>query len=595
MLSGEKKLIRELLIGCKYSLVNNQREYVWSLGSGQIEDFLYDIKYYSEHPEERWFLGQIVLLTRNENGTEAYKIIDGQQRLTTICLFLAACRNKARALNNTAQQSTMQDYISFKNGVDGSVEGIRLYPSKTIQDIFESICTSADFEYQQPEGVSVTEWRKQLKIIKKIFEEFNAFLADVSQAQFNSIVKALLEAYVFRLISDDPAETYSLFENTNAKGTPLEATDLLKNLLIAEMQDDARVEADWNEIAANSGSTGVRMLKYYYTATKGTLERGNIYRKVRDNLVRNRAGSFLPEYKLFSILYSTLENEITEQSLREMLNEAFQCEPILQHEPSLKRIFHAIQGMQLLGVVLCYPMMHSMLRAYMRNENTDGNRRLLVQVFQSIEKFHFVNTYICDSRANRVETLYAEFCGKFNNSNNNFAGCASQLLTKLKAYTAEEDIFCSNFKELEYNTANLSRNTILYYIFDRFNNYDENAGRLVDPGAWIPYYAPTKNMRRHVFSLDHCSPQNPRDRRPIENVHNIGNLYIIGTELNGRLNNLSPEEKIQKLKTQYYQDIGNNKMLKEAVDGNYVGWDEGKVAARALNLAQRAYRKVWRI
>ncbi|MFH2145152.1 MAG: DUF262 domain-containing protein [Candidatus Omnitrophota bacterium] len=596
MLTGDRKSIMELLHGGKYSLVNNQREYVWSLGGGQIDDFLTDIKYYSERRQDKWFLGQVVLLRKENNGVEEFKIIDGQQRLTTICLFLAACRDKAKNLANSDQQATMQRYISFVNGTDGRVEGLRVSPSKSIRDIFDKICANPEFDYVKPDNIPVEQWRKQQKIIKNIFEEFKRFIADKDQISLTNTIATLLDAYIFRLISEDAAETYALFENTNAKGTPLEATDLLKNLLMEEIGDTDAMEADWNDIANNSGTTGVRMLKYFYTSKYGTLERGNIYRKVRDNLVRRRAEGFVKEYREFSLFYRTLEEDISIQSLGEMLNYVFGCDSILQHEQSMVRIYHAIQGIQLLGIILCYPMLYSLINAYMRNEKTEATRRAFVRIFESIERFHFVNTRICDSRANRVETLYAEYCEKFNNCNNDFVGLINNLINKMKnEYTMEEEIFVANFKDLEYGENNQRRNTILYYIFDRFNNYNEEDDRIVDPAAWTDYYSPGRNIRRHLFSIEHYAPRTPSDGVAIENVHNIGNLFIIGTELNGRLSNLSPREKMVKLKGELYPDIGNNKALKEFVDEFDDNWDEESVDARATNLARRAYNKIWNL
>ncbi|MFC1675230.1 DUF262 domain-containing protein [Candidatus Omnitrophota bacterium] len=597
MLTGDRKTIMELLSGVKYSLVNNQREYVWSLGGGQIDDFLYDIQYYLNNRQEKWFLGQVVLLRKESGGGEEFKIIDGQQRLTTLCLFLAACRDRAKSLNNNAQQAKMQEYISFINGTDGSVEGLRISTSKSIKDIFDKICTIPDFNYERPQDFTVAQWRKQLKIIKNIFEAFKRFLEDKDQSSLNDAIDIVLYAYVYRLISDDAGETYSLFENTNAKGTPLEATDLLKNLLMEELGEGPAMESAWNDIACNSGTTGVRMLKYFYTAKKGTLERGNIYRKVRDNLVRGKAEEFVKEYRAFSFFYHTLEADISEQSLRGMLNDVFQCPEIVQHEPSVRQIYHAIQGIQLLKIILCYPMIYSLVMAYMRNEKTDGTRRALVRIFEAIERFHFVNTYICDSRANRVETLYAEYCKKFNDCNDGFVDLVNGLINKMKnEYTEDEAVFIANFKNnLEYDPDNLRRNTILYYVFDRFNNYDEPGRRTVDQAAWCDYYSPARNIRRHLFSIEHYASQAPREGEVLENVHNVGNLFIIGSDLNGRLQNLTPEEKMAKLKNELYQDIGNNKMLKEFIDAWDSRWNEKKIKSRAVDLAKRAYTKVWRL
>lgn len=596
MLTGDKKTIQELLSGCKYSLVNNQRDYVWSLGSGQIDDFLYDVKYYLDHPDDKWFLGQIVLLKVEQRGVEEYKIIDGQQRLTTLCLFLAACRDKAKKLNNGMQEAKMQEYISFVNGADGSIEGLRISASKSIRDVFEGICTYPDFTFEKPENVPVMQWRKQKNKIANIFEAFNQFLENKDQSALTNTIKVVLETYVFRLISNDAAETYALFENTNAKGTPLEATDLLKNLLMEELSDNPTMESDWNDIANNSGTTGVRMLKYFYTSKRGTLERGNIYRKVRDDLVRRKADTFVKEYRGYSLFYRTLEDEIVEDSVKVMFNDVFEAEAILRDEQAVRRIFHAIQGIQLLQITLCYPMIYAMINAYMRNEKTDASKKALMRMFESLEKFHFVNTNICNTRANRVETLYAEYCEKFNNCNSDFVNLVAGLINKMRnEYTEQEAIFNANFKDLEYNDTNIGKNTLLYYIFDRFNNYDEAANRIVDLGGWGEFYAPSKNIKRHIYSIEHFSPKKPRVGEAVENVHNIGNLFMIGSNLNGRLTNLSPEEKIAKLRSDYRQDIGNNKMLRELVDNYANNWNEEAIDRRAEALATRAYNKIWNL
>lgn len=594
MLTGDPKSIQELLTTSRYSLVNNQREYVWSLGGGQITDFLNDIQYYAQNSDEKWFLGQIVLLKVDEHD---YKIIDGQQRLTTICLFLAACRDRARVINNTSQQAVMQNYISFVSGTDGSVEGLRVTVSKTIKQLFDSICTVPDFDFSRPADTSANEWKKQIKALRNIFDAFTSHLRDKDQQSLNRTITALLNAYVFRLVSQDAAETYSLFEDTNAKGTPLEATDLLKNLLMERMGDNQTTETAWNEIANNSGSTGVRMLRYFYTSSTGALERGNIYRRVRDNLVNRHAARFVDEYRAFSQFYRTMEEDASLQSVTEMLSDVFKAEGILQNEPAVMRIYHAIQGIQLFQIKLCYPLIYSLLREFSTGDQTEpARRRAIVRIIQTMEKYHFVNTIVCDSRANKVETLYAEYCNRIGREGVNLIQEVDRLIGVLKSrdYTEGEDVFTVGFREFEYSDTKLRQNRLLYYIFDRFNNFNEVENREVDPGVWTEYYSPSR-ARRHIYSIEHYSPQTPEGVSPIENVHNIGNLFIIGSELNGRLGRLPTQRKIEKLRGEFYQDIISNKMLKEFVDSCSDEWGVDWVNQRANDLAKRAYNYVWKI
>ncbi|MFH8107877.1 MAG: DUF262 domain-containing protein, partial [Candidatus Aenigmatarchaeota archaeon] len=78
-----EELLRSRII---YSVPLFQRSYAW--GDKEINDFLEDLRNIYENREEEYFFGSMVFAPHEDRGK--IKILDGQQRLATILLFLAA-------------------------------------------------------------------------------------------------------------------------------------------------------------------------------------------------------------------------------------------------------------------------------------------------------------------------------------------------------------------------------------------------------------------------------------------------------------------------------------------------------------------------
>ena len=79
----------------KFIIPEFQRDYSWK--KAQIETFLKDIldsKYTADNPntpQDSYFLGPVI--TYQESGSNDHLVIDGQQRITTIVLTVAALRD----------------------------------------------------------------------------------------------------------------------------------------------------------------------------------------------------------------------------------------------------------------------------------------------------------------------------------------------------------------------------------------------------------------------------------------------------------------------------------------------------------------------
>jgi uncharacterized protein with ParB-like and HNH nuclease domain len=81
-----KKLFHEE--GIQFAIPSYQRAYSWEVEKDrkQVEQFLTDIK--DQNPKKKYFLGHF-LFEKDEQKDYKYWVIDGQQRLTTVIIFMS--------------------------------------------------------------------------------------------------------------------------------------------------------------------------------------------------------------------------------------------------------------------------------------------------------------------------------------------------------------------------------------------------------------------------------------------------------------------------------------------------------------------------
>lgn len=78
--------ISQMLSGNKIFVPAYQRAYAWDIE--QVSQFVVDLQdYISSHSNSKYYFGHFLF---EDKGNRNYAIIDGQQRLTTITIFISA-------------------------------------------------------------------------------------------------------------------------------------------------------------------------------------------------------------------------------------------------------------------------------------------------------------------------------------------------------------------------------------------------------------------------------------------------------------------------------------------------------------------------
>jgi hypothetical protein len=171
---------------------------------------LYELGSHTSH-----FLGSMVLLAENNEADPLPHtlVIDGQQRIVTLSLFLAAIRDSARGGDPGFAEHLHTTYL-----VNAQQDGVKVLTTHLDRDAFATVIRTGKEPDPSPIRDAYRTFREALQEqIDKGIDLDRLVHIVVSQLSFVAIT---LDA------EDNP---YRIFESLNAKGMPLTQGDLLRN------------------------------------------------------------------------------------------------------------------------------------------------------------------------------------------------------------------------------------------------------------------------------------------------------------------------------------------------------------------------------
>ncbi|TRX33725.1 DUF262 domain-containing protein [Flavobacterium sp. ZT3R18] len=210
-----------------FSVPNYQRAYSWEKEK-QIKQFLTDLK---EHPisVSQYHLGHF-LFEADEHNKNKFWIIDGQQRLTTVVIFLSCVYNKIKNLENYKSVAT-NIYNEYLENTDGEQK----YSTVSYDDNF--------FRNLIIKPVSDTIDTRSRRRISESFEyftdEFNK--KDVSIEEILRWKDLIENAKITTDSVSDKSEATQLFTFQNDRGKDLTELEKLKSFLMFNIYLDCTV------------------------------------------------------------------------------------------------------------------------------------------------------------------------------------------------------------------------------------------------------------------------------------------------------------------------------------------------------------------
>lgn len=236
-----------------------QRQYVWAQEK-HWEPLWEDIcRKFAEYLEGRkdapmHFLGAMVLDQKQTPTTHVEKrqVIDGQQRLTTFQVFLAALRDLCREQKCEDLAAECEGFTLNKGMMaDPAVDKFKVWPTQLDRGQFaDVICSGSREELVKRHPLTYRKWARKPEPRPRMVEAYLYFHGQLSEfflgtkgeeplaaevplaKRLEDCFQALqnaLRVVVIDLERDDDAQV--IFETLNARGEPLLPADLLRNFI----------------------------------------------------------------------------------------------------------------------------------------------------------------------------------------------------------------------------------------------------------------------------------------------------------------------------------------------------------------------------
>ena len=263
-----------------FEIPKYQREYTW--GTREWEALFDDLI----ENDDGYFLGSIICINSATDSINApkFEVVDGQQRLTTLSLFLSALYTTLNSNKELLDEDQQADILQLKRKIvlKKTQSDIRVVPQVqgSNRDDYLGLLAKIGIIPKRPMP-NFAGLRRIVNAYNYFLKRINATLEETDDkvAGMFRILDKVNAAIMVMIEVSNHADAYTLFESLNNRGTPLTSVDLIKNLLLARLDVSGEENLDyyftrWTEILGNLGeeySEQERFFRQNYNAFRKSL------------------------------------------------------------------------------------------------------------------------------------------------------------------------------------------------------------------------------------------------------------------------------------------------------------------------------------
>jgi len=262
-----------------------QRHYSWD--EDHVENLWRDLFNIFAEDSGDYFLGAIVVRHCDPDGPI---VIDGQQRLITMSILLAALsRILAESDQATEVERGVRAFLVAGDG-DADASGPRIMLNRADRSFYDRYivgdCAVDELMRMRRDDSLPLSNRLLADCFCFMHRQLQRFTADDWTAE--DLARAVLRAidekiFIIRLDVRSDYDAFMLFETLNDRGLALSESDLLKNHLLAAAGPHLKdTQADWETIEGNLG--GERLLKFvrhHWLSSRGITSRAGLYPDIK--------------------------------------------------------------------------------------------------------------------------------------------------------------------------------------------------------------------------------------------------------------------------------------------------------------------------
>lgn len=506
-----------------YKIPRFQRPYSWD--KDNIEDFWNDTVV--ESPKD-YFIGSFVVFKTSNN---AYGIVDGQQRLTTITIILCCVRDilleeghrqLAEGVNNMIEKTDLRNERQYVLQTESSYPYFQEYIQKFSDPEIQIELREEEQNIKDAYDLIYKKTKLSIKNIKTDKSLTDTQKTEKKQKLLESIRDKILGLKFIYVELDDEDDAYLVFETLNTRGKDLRPSDLIKNHFtkyIKTLNQNVDITKDkWNILKGNIESSPgnislddffhhVWLSKYDYTTQK------NLFTKFKKVVTKSNSKSVLDEFLFDSKIY----RYINEPTFRTWDN---------QHLD----IRRSLEAFNIFKASVQMPMVLSVLRDF---ETNKLSCRHTIEILQAIEHFHFIFTAITNQRTSgAIGSMYSKYSRELYRAKNGekilvIKELKDKLIEKLPSYNE----FKVAFSQVIYTNKSTKDRKLVRYILNKNHRYLSHL-----EGISINY---------SLMTIEHILSQNSTSARLFddETIGQIGNLLLANESLNQKLENKPFTEK----------------------------------------------------
>lgn len=231
----------------RYEVPRYQRGYAWT--STQVDQFWHDLN--DAMQKDRHFFGTIYT-----DGDD--KILDGQQRTTTVFLFLLAAKDYLKTKD--AKERMVNDLEKYL--LNGAKPKLAL--SKFNDEYFQKLVRDSPNVKKPPIELENDSNLSMHKAYCNLRDKVTQYGDNNGLDSVKDLVGKLLQDFqVIQVTVKNSSDAYSMFNLVNNRGIPLNQYDLIRNHIFAELEqlkgvDESQIEdvdRKWSQIAKNVRKT----------------------------------------------------------------------------------------------------------------------------------------------------------------------------------------------------------------------------------------------------------------------------------------------------------------------------------------------------
>lgn len=548
-----------------YSIPIYQRNYSWK--EDQIETLFNDIK----EEDQGYYVGNLLVNTEN-NGIN---VIDGQQRLTTLALFLLAIFEKLSVLDNenklNPDRKSLEVIMDIKRQLSIPEKGgtPRLKLLDKDQEIWSDLVYSI-LDNKDPGRWGKYSFYKRYKFIQE------KLLTDLeSEKEIREYYKKLINIDLLQISVNDLSDAYQVFTSLNSKGLPLTPLDLLKNVFLSNQGDVRSWQELKNIFSPNEEVDDGKMTQFVlnnYDAFENMTTTSSI---TKGNLVK----AYTKIFKSKDYIETLIENA----KIFQMIS-----------SPDHARYDYSLSGLSQLDSTTAYPLL---LFIYKEQDLLKLSEKNINTIIRNLINFYVRrNIALIPKASNARQKLFEikNYIHKENLKGDDIVDLITNSLNELAPddnfirSSLEDGIYDKNKKTTRFILINLERENGTYFHKgnrDTLDKFDEDSNKRIWEIEHILPQSLTNDWKKMLSPDDMSQADSIRD----EVVHLVGNLTL--TPYNPGLGNQSFNNKLN------YKDginlVGLNlgTHLNNSINKNISNWDKDAILQRNKILTEEIIDK----